>query len=306
MARISDAERLTRLLESAGGTVGRQEILEALNLSDERYSVVCSELIDKGVAERTPGRLGGLRLIDSMKPRRRMLDNMAHFQDAPPERTRSGSKHITLGEQVSRALDNKDMSQRDLARQLDVTPLTVSKWVNNRNEPRGHNLKNLTRFLSLSSGRELAQASGTGGYRQKISKPSFQGGPDHQDMQRRLYELGRTREFVVRTNRDIGGGHRPDVLWYKLDPDTREGVQPHYVFEIELGPAIQKSLATLKHAYDLGNADLFLLVPERKRRIVQAKVDGAFHEILKKLKIFSVEDCPKNLSDLKDFLEGCS
>lgn len=306
MARISDAERLRRLLESAGGTVGRQEILEGLSLSVDRYSVVCSELMDMGVAERNPGRLGGLRLIDSRKPRRRISRSMEHPQGAPSERTRSGSKHITLGEVISRALDNKDMSQRDLARRLDVTPLTVCKWVNHRNEPRGHNLKNLKRFLSLSSGPELAQASGTGEYRQKISKPSFQGGSDHQDMQRRLYDLGRTMGFVVHTNKDIGGGHRPDVLWYKLDPDTHEGVQPHYVFEIELGPAIQKSLATLKHAYDLGNADLGLLVPKRKRRTVDAKVDGAFHEIQKKLKIYSVEDCPKNVADLKDFLEMSS
>lgn len=108
--------------------------------------------------------------------------------------------------------------------------------------------------------------------------------------------------FVVHTNRDIGGRQHPDVLWYKLDPDTHESAQPHYVFEIELGVAIPKSLATLKHAYDLGNANLFLLVPEHRRRIVQAKVDGAFHEILKKLKIFSVEDCPENGHDLKEFL----
>ena len=302
MARISDTERVWRLLKSVGGTAGRQEILEALSLSVERYSVVLSDLINTGVVERNPGRLGGARLIGSRKPRRRNFGNMAHLQGAPPEQTRSGGKRITLGDRISRALDKKGMSQRDLASRLSVTPLTVSKWVNNRNKPRGHNRKNLIRFLSLSSGRELGKASGAGGHRQNISKPSFQGGPDHQDMQHRLYELGRTMGFVVHTNRDIGGGHRPDVLWYKLDPDTRESVQPHYVFEIELGQAIQKSLATLKHAYDLGNADLFLLVPEGKHRTVHAKVDGAFHEILKKLKICSVEDCPENVLSLKEFL----
>lgn len=62
MARISDAERIRRLLESAGGSLGRREIIEALGLSDERYVDVVKELIDEKEVAKNLGRAGGLRL----------------------------------------------------------------------------------------------------------------------------------------------------------------------------------------------------------------------------------------------------
>ncbi|MEW6245820.1 MAG: hypothetical protein AB1555_03815 [Nitrospirota bacterium] len=62
MARISDAERIMRLLESAGGSLGRREIIEALGLSDERYTQVIEKLVDKKDAVKNRGRAGGLRL----------------------------------------------------------------------------------------------------------------------------------------------------------------------------------------------------------------------------------------------------
>lgn len=194
------------------------------------------------------------------------------------------------------------MSQSDMARQLQVAPLTVNNWVNGRNKPRGRNLQKVTRFLSSSSGRISDHFLSTRRHQRIPQSLSFQGGKLHQELQRKLCELGNVMDFEVLTNRDLGGGHRPDVLWYKLNPNIQPHAQPKYVFEIELGQAIQKSLATLKHAYDLGNADLFLLVPEAKRGIVQAKVGGAFHEIAKKLKVLPVEDFPKDIGALKTLL----
>jgi predicted transcriptional regulator len=62
MARIKDAERIDRLLDSEGGSLGRREIIEALGLSVDRYEEVANELVKAGVAAKNRGRAGGLSL----------------------------------------------------------------------------------------------------------------------------------------------------------------------------------------------------------------------------------------------------
>lgn len=70
MPRIADTERIQRLLNSEGGSLGRREIIEALGLSDARYHEVAQQLVAKGGAIRNRGRTGGLRLA-AMEPARR-------------------------------------------------------------------------------------------------------------------------------------------------------------------------------------------------------------------------------------------
>lgn len=62
MARISDAERIARLLRGGGGSLGRRAIIEELGLSDARYDAVAQELVSAEIAVKNRGRAGGLQL----------------------------------------------------------------------------------------------------------------------------------------------------------------------------------------------------------------------------------------------------
>ena len=70
MPRIPDTERIERLLEGEGGSLGRREIIEALGLSDSRYQEVAQQLVANSVAIKNRGRTGGLRLA-AVEPARR-------------------------------------------------------------------------------------------------------------------------------------------------------------------------------------------------------------------------------------------
>ncbi len=129
-----------------------------------------------------------------------------------------------------------------------------------------------------------------------------QGREAHRRLQRRLVELGTLLGYPVRQNHAIGGGFRPDVMWYRLDPRVEPNAAPFAVFEIEFGQSAQlsKSFASLKHAHDLCNPALYLIVPEARMtkartRAGAAELDqisrGAFHEIREHLHILSVEQC---------------
>ncbi len=135
-------------------------------------------------------------------------------------------------------------------------------------------------------------------------QPGFQGRAEHQQLQDALCQLGQIRGLIVKTNCSIGGGFRPDVLWYKLSPDEHPQAGAHAVFEIEFGEAaaLSKSLASLKHAHDLwGGVKLYLFVPKRNRPRVDSRlgmVSGAFHEIRKHLTVISTEECSADLRGL--------
>lgn len=63
MPRIPDSERIWRLLEVGGGSLGKREIIEALGLSAERYEKVVKEMVAAGSVAKNPGRHGGLHVI---------------------------------------------------------------------------------------------------------------------------------------------------------------------------------------------------------------------------------------------------
>lgn len=64
MPRIPDTQRIQRLLEGEGGSLGRRAIIEALGLSEQRYEDVAQALVDEDLVARNRGRTGGLRLLE--------------------------------------------------------------------------------------------------------------------------------------------------------------------------------------------------------------------------------------------------
>ncbi len=141
----------------------------------------------------------------------------------------------------------------------------------------------------------------------RIASAGVQGREEHQQIQQALIDLGTMRGYAVRSNHAIGGGYKPDVLWFKLKPE--EGHGAHYVFEIEFGEAaaLSKSLASLKHAHDRWNSRLFLIAPEKKRAAIDARLGGmlagAFHEIQDHVQVISVEECPTDVRELGRLLK---
>lgn len=135
-------------------------------------------------------------------------------------------------------------------------------------------------------------------------KPGTQGRPDHKKLQNSLIELGTLRGYHVKTNYSIGAGFKPDVLWYRLNPDEHKAA-PIKVFEIEFGSAqaIAKSLSSLKHAFDLGAQELFLILPSDRVSGASLRLGGAFHEIARSIRVLPVEKAlPLNSMELAKFL----
>lgn len=120
---------------------------------------------------------------------------------------------------------------------------------------------------------------------------SLQGRPEHQEMQQKLVVLGKLMKYHVRTNYKIGAGFKPDVLWFRLDPSKHSNAAPIAVYEVEFGSAqsIAKSMASLKHAFDLGTNKLFLIVPAKGVDKAKLRLDGAFHEIAKAIEVLPIE-----------------
>lgn len=95
---------------------------------------------------------------------------------------------------------------------------------------------------------------------------------------------------------------RHDVVWWRSERERR--LPPVAVFEVVVGGEVERSLAALKHAYDVWRCALFLVfADERKReraeKLVEPYLSGAFHEIAGHLHVMSVEDVEEMYRDLK-------
>jgi len=66
---------------------------------------------------------------------------------------------------------------------------------------------------------------------------------------------------------------------------------PIAAFEVEFGSAqaIAKSLASLKHAFDLASQNLYLILPAARVDGAKLRLNGAFHEIAKAIQILPIE-----------------
>ena len=98
--------------------------------------------------------------------------------------------------------------------------------------------------------------------------------PTHSEMITMLIELGEIlRKYPEREY--MSGPYRYDVVWKK----TKAG-NPTKVFEVQRKGILDSALAKLKHAYDIWNADLFLVITEPKDKDkARFLLAGSFHEI---------------------------
>lgn len=62
----------------------------------------------------------------------------------------NGGEYMTFGSRLKYFRNEKKMSQQDLAKQLNVTPQTISKWENNISEPEFQLINKITDIFKIS------------------------------------------------------------------------------------------------------------------------------------------------------------
>lgn len=73
---------------------------------------------------------------------------------------------------------------------------------------------------------------------------------------------------------------------------------PNFVFEVHVSGNVHQALAKLKHAYDLWNSKIYLVVRHADMRQLNELLSGTFHEIRDKIHIVD-EATIRRLAELK-------
>lgn len=112
-----------------------------------------------------------------------------------------------------------------------------------------------------------------------------------------LYEIGQMERFISEKEYPLDR-ERLDVTWRRV----ARGV-PTRVFEVQISGSIHQAIAKLKHAFDLWNSEIFLIIRPEDKIKVDELLGGTFHEIepfLRVVTIDKIEELYKHLlSDLK-------
>jgi len=101
----------------------------------------------------------------------------------------------------------------------------------------------------------------------------------HEEIKAKLVEIGRLQKLISEPEYDMDGG-KLDVVWRRI-----ERAVPAYVFEVQIGGDLYHAIGKLKHAFDLWNSNIFLVVAEEDLRKANELLSGTFHEIQNKVKL---------------------
>ena len=101
----------------------------------------------------------------------------------------------------------------------------------------------------------------------------------HDEIKAKLVEIGRLQKLIAESEYDMDGG-RLDVVWRRI-----ERAVPAYVFEVQIGGDLYHAMGKLKHAFDLWNSNIFLVVAEEDMQKARQLLAGTFHEIRRKVKL---------------------
>jgi len=122
----------------------------------------------------------------------------------------------------------------------------------------------------------------------KVKKPSNL----HDQIKEKLIEIGKLQGFIAESEYNMDG-ERLDVVWRRVE----RGV-PTYVFEVQVGGDPYHAVAKLKHAHDLWNSNIFLILTEKDIAKAKKLLSGTFHEIQGKIRLIDIEKINK-LFELK-------
>lgn len=104
----------------------------------------------------------------------------------------------------------------------------------------------------------------------------------HSELQDVVFQIGKLNRLISEKEYPMEN-ERLDVVWRRVEKSV-----PTYVFEIQIGGNIYNALGKLKHAYDLWNSNIFLILREEDMENAEYLLSGTFHEIRDKIKKITV------------------
>jgi predicted RNA-binding protein len=104
----------------------------------------------------------------------------------------------------------------------------------------------------------------------------------HDKVKDMIFEIGKIHHYM--TDKEyVMNSDRLDVVWRRVEKSV-----PTYAFEIQIGGDIYHALAKLKHAYDLWNSNIYIVIDEKHRSKCEELLSGTFHEITSIVKIINI------------------
>lgn len=104
----------------------------------------------------------------------------------------------------------------------------------------------------------------------------------HDKVKDMLFEIGKMHHYM--TDKEyVMNSDRLDVVWRRVEKSV-----PTYAFEVQIGGDIYHALAKLKHAYDLWNSNIYIVIDEIHRSKAEELLSGTFHEISKTIRIINL------------------
>lgn len=105
----------------------------------------------------------------------------------------------------------------------------------------------------------------------------------HNELQGLIFEIGKLNRFLSEKEYPMEN-ERLDVVWRKVERSV-----PTYVFEVQIGGDIYHAIGKLKHAFDIWNSNIFLIINQGDIETAKSLLSGTFHEINNKIKIIFPE-----------------
>ena len=106
--------------------------------------------------------------------------------------------------------------------------------------------------------------------------------PDHTKIKEMIYQIGLYEGRPSEKEYSIGTLGRLDVVWKRVHQGN-----PTHAFEVQIGGDFYKSLAKLKHAFDLWNSTPVLVTTAEYEEIAKNLMNGSFHEMGRQARIIN-------------------
>ncbi|HEY7316256.1 MAG TPA: EVE domain-containing protein [Candidatus Binatia bacterium] len=114
----------------------------------------------------------------------------------------------------------------------------------------------------------------------------------HSELVDSLLEIGRLQSYLTQKEYPMGKS-RLDAVWRRVQRSV-----PNFVFEVQVGGNLYQALAKLKHAHDIWNSNIYLVLLDSSKKQLDELLSGTFHEIRDRVRVID-EATVRRLVNLK-------
>ena len=129
-------------------------------------------------------------------------------------------------------------------------------------------------------------------FRQTLGTSAEAGQSLHGQIVDSLLAIGRLQNYLCQKEYPMGNA-RLDAVWRRVQRSV-----PNFVFEVQIGGNLYQALAKLKHAYDIWNSNIYLVILDAGRKQLDDLLSGTFHEIRDRIRVLD-EATVNRLMNLK-------